>query len=150
VGQAIRSLLTLDDPESEFLQTELKDLHGQLKSLDESIRQIETRPATEADLEAVTSALQRLDPIWEVLYPEEQRRVLELLVDEIDVGKTAVTVQFRADGIEQIVTELEPIGERWWTSKHSMRNTRDAWCTGKAIGSLSESQCSFAGATGAR
>ncbi len=112
VGQAIRSLLTLDDPESEFLQTELKDLHGQLKSLDESIRQIETRPATEADLEAVTSALQRLDPIWEVLYPEEQRRVLELLVDEIDIGKSAVTVQFRADGIEQIVTELEPIGER--------------------------------------
>ena len=50
VGQAIRSLLTLDDPESEFLQNELKDLHGQLKSLDESIRQIETRPATEADL----------------------------------------------------------------------------------------------------
>ena len=112
VGQAIRSLLTLDDPESEFLQTELKDLHGQLKSLDESIRQIETRPATEADLEAVTSALQRLDPVWDVLYPEEQRRVLELLIDEIDVGKTAVTVQFRADGIEQIVTELEPIGER--------------------------------------
>ncbi len=112
VGQAMRSLLTLDDPESDFLQTELKDLHGQLKSLDESIRQIETRPATEADLKAVTSALQRLDPIWEVLYPEEQRRVLELLVDEIDVGKTAVTVQFRADGIEQIVTELEPIGVR--------------------------------------
>ncbi len=70
--EAICSLLTLDDPESEFLQTELKDLHGQLKSLDGSIRQIETRPATEADLEAVTSALQRLDPIWDVLYPEEQ------------------------------------------------------------------------------
>jgi hypothetical protein len=92
------------DPESEFLQTELKDLHGQLQSLDKSIHQIETRPATEADLNAVTSALQRLDPIWEVLYPEEQRRVLELLVDGIDVGKTVVTVQFRADGIEQIAS----------------------------------------------
>ena len=58
VGQAIRSLLTLDDRESEFLQTELKDLHGHFEnSLDKSIRQIETRPATEADLEAVTSAL---------------------------------------------------------------------------------------------
>ncbi len=112
VGQAIRSLLTLDDPESEFLQTELKDLHGQLKSLDESIRQIEARPATEADLAAVTSALQRLDPIWEVLYPKEQRRVLELLIAVINVGKKALKVQFRADGIEQIVTELEPIGER--------------------------------------
>ena len=32
VGQAIRSLLTLDDRESEFLQTELKDLHGQLRA----------------------------------------------------------------------------------------------------------------------
>ena len=112
VGQAIRSLLTLDDPESEFLQTELKDLHGQLKSLDESIRQIETQPATEADLKAVTSALQRLDPIWEVLYPKEQRRVLELLIEVINVGRKSVKVQFRADGIEQIVTELEPIGER--------------------------------------
>ena len=112
VGQAIRSLLTLDDPESEFLQNELKDLHGQLKSLDESIRQIETRPATEADLAAVTSALQRLDPIWEVLYPKEQRRVLELLIAVINVGKKSLKVQFRADGIEQIVTELEPIGER--------------------------------------
>jgi hypothetical protein len=48
-----------------------------------------------ADLEAVTSALHRLDPIWELLYPKEQRRVLEMLVDEIDVGKTAVTVPRR-------------------------------------------------------
>ena len=60
----------------------------------------------------MTSALQRLDPIWEVLYPKEQRRVLELLIAVINVGKKSLTVQFRADGIEQIVTELEPIGER--------------------------------------
>ncbi len=37
VNQAIGSLLTLDDPEREFLQSVLKDLHVQLKSLDESI-----------------------------------------------------------------------------------------------------------------
>ena len=30
--QAIRSLLTLDDPESEFIQTELKRNHGELKT----------------------------------------------------------------------------------------------------------------------
>jgi hypothetical protein len=46
------------------------------------------------------------------LCPEEQRRVLELLVEKITVGRESVTVQFRADGIEQIVTELEPIGAR--------------------------------------
>jgi hypothetical protein len=37
---------------------------------------------------------------------------VELLIDEIGVGRTTVTVSFRADGIEQIATALEPIGER--------------------------------------
>ena len=39
----------------------------------------------------VTGVLQRIDPIWDVLHPEEQRRVLELLVDELDVGMRALT-----------------------------------------------------------
>ena len=33
------------------------------------------------ELSEVTKALQQLDPVWEVLYPEEQSRVLELLVE---------------------------------------------------------------------
>ena len=43
----------------------------------------------------VTRALQRIDPVWEVLHPEEQRRVLGLLVEKITVSKERVEVRFR-------------------------------------------------------
>lgn len=62
------------------------------------------------ELVEVTNALQRLDRVWDVLYPEEQRRILELLIDSITVNKKEVAIQFRAIGIGQIVDELKPIG----------------------------------------
>lgn len=71
---------------------------------------------TAADLADVSAALQRLDPIWEVLIPDEQRRVLELLVENIIVGKDQIEVAFRTDGVEQVVTELSPLGN---TSKRN-------------------------------
>ena len=91
---------------------ELKRLNGELNSLDRSIEQIDAQPIeTELiELADVTNALQRIDPIWDVLHPNEQRRVLELLVETITVSKDNVEVRFRANGIEQVVEELEPIG----------------------------------------
>lgn len=105
-------MLALKDPDGEFIQSELNERHGELKSLERDIRAIESQPAGEIDLETVTSALQRLDPVWDVLYPEEQQRVLELLVDRITVSKLQVDVALRPRGIEGIVGELEPIGPR--------------------------------------
>ena len=61
-------------------------------------------------LEQVTDALQRIDPTWEVLHPEEQRRVLDLLVEKITVSKDSIEIRFRTNGIEQILKELEPMG----------------------------------------
>ncbi len=46
------------------------------------------------------------------LYPEEQSRVLELLVETVTVSKASVDIHFRANGIEQIVGELNPMSER--------------------------------------
>lgn len=110
--QGLRALLALKDPDSDFIQAELKTRHGELTSLERKIRTIEAKPAGDIDLATVTSALQRLDPVWEVLYPEEQQRVLALLVDGITVSKSRVDVAFRPSGIEGIVGELEPIGGR--------------------------------------
>jgi site-specific DNA recombinase len=64
------------------------------------------------ELSEVTKALQRLDPVWEVLYSEEPRRVIELRVTSITVSKDSVDIHFRANGIEQIVGELTPMSER--------------------------------------
>jgi hypothetical protein len=54
----------------------------------------------------ITNALSRLDPIWEVLYPEEQSRILELLIESVTVSENNVDIRFRTNGIERIVEEL--------------------------------------------
>ena len=83
-----------------------------MKSLERSIRQLESQPAETEPIELarVTDPLQCIDPIWEILHPDKQRRVLELLVETITVSKENVEVRFRGNGIEQAVEELEPIG----------------------------------------
>jgi site-specific DNA recombinase len=112
--QAARSLLGLQDPESPFVKSELKRLNAEMKSLGDSIRSLESGVTTTKaiDLSEVTKALQQLDPVWEVLYPEERSRVLELLIETVTVSKESVDIHFRANGIEQIVGELAPMSER--------------------------------------
>ena len=63
--------------------------------LEQSISQLEPESTDTAPIELadVTDALQRVDPIWEMLHPEEQRRVLELLVETITVSNDNVDVQ---------------------------------------------------------
>ncbi|HMO12691.1 MAG TPA: hypothetical protein PKD64_09550 [Pirellulaceae bacterium] len=97
-----------------MVQSELKRLIGEIKSLGPSIQGIESRaaPNRTIELNEVTATLQQLDPVWEVLYPEERRRVLELLIKSITVTKSTVNIHFRPNGIEQIVDELTPISEQ--------------------------------------
>jgi hypothetical protein len=112
--QGARSLLAIKDPDGNFVQSELKRINGEIKSLDAAIRNLASSNGTTGHIELseVTSALQRLDPVWDILYPEEQRRVLELLIESITVNKNEVAIEFRANGIEQIVDELKPMSER--------------------------------------
>lgn len=109
--RAIRSLLALDDPDSEFLQTELQRLHAELKVINHSISEIESEPNIQGchHLNDVVDSLKRLDGVWEHLMADEQQRVLKLLVREIRVNKKGIKVWFRGDGIVQIVSELEPM-----------------------------------------
>ena len=42
----------------------------------------------------------------------EQRRIAQLLVEDITVSTSGIDIRFRTNGIEQIVGELQPIEER--------------------------------------
>lgn len=108
--QSIRAVLGVAQQDDGFLAAELKRLQGELRALERSIRQLESaaQPGAPLDLGRVTDVLQCIDPIWDVLYPEEQRRVLELLVERITVVQDRVDVRLRCNGIEQIVAELRP------------------------------------------
>jgi site-specific DNA recombinase len=58
---------------------------------------------TETD---VRTALLEFDPLWNELFPAEQARILQLLVERIDVGTDGVDIKLGIDGITSLVGEL--------------------------------------------
>lgn len=56
----------------------------------------------------VTVAMTRLDAIWDQLLPAEQGRIVRLLIEKVIVSPTNMELRLRANGIEQVVMELQP------------------------------------------
>ncbi len=54
----------------------------------------------------VRKALQDIDPLWDELFPAEQTRVLQLLVERVEVCPDGIDIKFRVDGLETLVTEI--------------------------------------------
>jgi hypothetical protein len=54
----------------------------------------------------VVDALCSLDPIWEHLFPDEQARIVQLLVKQVDVYPDRAEVHIRAEGLASLVAEL--------------------------------------------
>ncbi|MBC2662823.1 recombinase family protein [Novosphingobium flavum] len=52
-------------------------------------------------------ALNSLDPMWDELFPAEQTRIVQLLVDRIIVGSAGLDVRLRVDGLGALVRELQ-------------------------------------------
>ncbi|RBI82837.1 recombinase family protein, partial [Rhodosalinus halophilus] len=58
---------------------------------------------TEAD---ARTALQRLDPLWDELFPAEQARIVTLLVERVDIGTDGLNVRLRVDGLAGLAREM--------------------------------------------
>src|SRR5688572_10756338 len=58
---------------------------------------------TEAE---VRDALHRLDPVWEELFPAEQARIVQLLVERVDVNLDGMDIRLRTDGLTNLVADL--------------------------------------------
>ena len=50
--------------------------------------------------------LQRLDPVWEELFPGEQARILQLLIERVDVSLDGIDIRLRTDGLTSLVADL--------------------------------------------
>ena len=57
----------------------------------------------EADARA---ALMQLDPLWDELFPAEQARIVQLLVERVDLGVAGMNVRLRVDGLTGLVQEM--------------------------------------------
>jgi len=65
------------------------------------------RPEIDGLSEAeVREALEGLDPLWDELFPAEQARVVQLLVECVEVGQEGVDIRLRIDGLARLVHEL--------------------------------------------
>jgi hypothetical protein len=60
----------------------------------------------------VTVLLADFATVWNELFPAEQARIVQLLVEQDDVQEDALEVRIRAEGLVSLVGELRPQGDR--------------------------------------
>jgi hypothetical protein len=54
----------------------------------------------------VRQALQAFDPLWNELFPVEQARIIELLVERVDIRPDSVDIKLRIEGVTSLIGEL--------------------------------------------
>jgi len=53
--------------------------------------------------------LERLDPVWDELFPAEQARIVQLLVARVDVAVDGIEVHLRTNGLTSTYRHLAAI-----------------------------------------
>ena len=56
--------------------------------------------------EEARMALTTLDPMWDELFPAEQTRIVQMLVERVDIGTDGFDVQLRLDGMATFAQEM--------------------------------------------
>jgi len=64
---------------------------------------------TEAE---VRDTFERLDPMWDELFPAEQARIVQLLVERVDVKVDGIAIRLRTGGLTKLLGELQTFGDR--------------------------------------
>jgi hypothetical protein len=54
-------------------------------------------------------ALVRLDPLWNELFPAEQARIIQLLIERVDIAADGVRIKIRKEGLDGLTEELSAI-----------------------------------------
>ena len=58
------------------------------------------------DEKVVIKALGEFDQIWTALYPAEQTRIIQLLVDRVTVGASGIAVDLRQEGLGSVLRDM--------------------------------------------
>nr|WP_256367419.1 recombinase zinc beta ribbon domain-containing protein [Magnetospirillum sp. SS-4] len=56
----------------------------------------------------VAATLGQLDPLWDELFPAEQARIVQLLVQRVDISTDGIAIALRTEGLAQLAGELKP------------------------------------------
>ena len=96
-------------PAAEIEQAVVDQIRGLLRTPEILVRtwravHAEDAAITEAE---VREALVRFGPMWEELFPAEQARIVQLLVDRVEVGVESLAISLRVEGLMSVVRDLE-------------------------------------------
>lgn len=99
LSQEMTRLASASTSDPEALQRaddELAQTQQKLLDVDQEIDELSARQVSERD---IAECLQRLDPVWEELYPLEQTRIIQLLVERVTVTPGGMSIRIRTSGI---------------------------------------------------
>ena len=54
----------------------------------------------------VRDALERLDPLWDELFPAEQARIVRLLVERVTVGDAGAEIRLKLEGLAGLARDM--------------------------------------------
>lgn len=82
---------------------EFIDTQRRFRDVDDQIQGMQARLVSERD---VAESLRRLDPIWDELFPLEQSRIVQLLVERVTINIDGMNIRIRGNGLHSLVTEV--------------------------------------------
>lgn len=101
-------------PAAEIEMAVIEQLRGLLRAPELIVRTWMTATRhddriTEAE---VRDAFERLDPMWDELFPAEQARIVQLLVERVDVKVDGIAIRLRTGGLTKLLGELQTFPDR--------------------------------------
>jgi site-specific DNA recombinase len=98
-------------PAAEIEAAVIDQLRGMLRSPEFIVA---TWRAARSEIEglsenAVRDALERLDPVWDELFPAEQSRIVQLLVARVDVSVDGIEIHLHTNGLTSTYRQLAAI-----------------------------------------
>jgi site-specific DNA recombinase len=99
-------------PAAEIENAVIDQLRGLLRAPEIVVRTWKAARQTIGDISEaeVWEALERLDPLWDELFPAEQARIVQLLVERIDVSPDGADIRLRTEGLTNLLADLRAIG----------------------------------------
>ncbi len=90
---------------------QLRRLIAAPETIAATIRAVRAQDASAA-ADEVREALQRLDPLWDELFPAEQARIVRLLVERVTVGEDGLEIRLCTAGLASVAADLRQPGRR--------------------------------------
>ena len=97
-------------PAAELEAAVLSQLQNIIRAPNLAVEIAERAKTYDSDIDEakVTVALRQFEQVWAQIFPAEQSRIVQLLVERITVSNTGMDIRLHANGLVHLVAELSP------------------------------------------